>query len=256
MDPLSIEGAWAYTPAIRSDARGSFLELFRGGEFLAALGYRLEVAQANCSVSRRGVIRGIHFADVPPGQAKYVSCLSGAILDVVVDLRTGSPGYGRWEAVRLDDENRRSLFISEGLGHAFTALSETATVVYLCSTPYAPGREHGVHPLDPAVGIAWPAAASRSCRTRTPRPRRWRRRAPPGCCRPTATARRTPRPCAPPTDGRPATRPDGCPGRASRRGQAGRRSGRPAGQRLQQRCDPGGLTWRPGRARDQAAMRA
>jgi dTDP-4-dehydrorhamnose 3,5-epimerase len=156
MDPLSIEGAWACRPAIRSDARGSFLELFRGGEFLAALGYRLEVAQANCSVSRRGVIRGIHFADVPPGQAKYVSCLSGAILDVVVDLRTGSPGYGRWEGVRLDDENRRSLFISEGLGHGFTALSETATVVYLCSTPYAPGREHGVHPLDPAVGIAWP----------------------------------------------------------------------------------------------------
>ena len=136
--------------------RGSFLELFRGGEFLATLGYRLEVAQANCSVSRRGVIRGIHFADVPPGQAKYVSCLSGAILDVVVDLRTGSPGYRRWEAVRLDDENRRSLFISEGLGHAFTALSDAATVVYLCSTPYAPDREHGVHPLDPAVGIAWP----------------------------------------------------------------------------------------------------
>ena len=160
MDPLSIEGAWAYTPAIRSDTRGSFLELFRGGEFLAALGYRLEVAQANCSVSHRGVIRGIHFADVPPGQAKYVSCASGAILDVVVDLRTGSPGYGRWEAVRLDDENRRSLFISEGLGHAFTALSETATVVYLCSTPYAPGREHGVHPLDPDVGITWPAGDS------------------------------------------------------------------------------------------------
>ena len=156
MDPLSIEGAWAYTPVIRSDPRGSFLELFRGGEFLAALGYRLEVAQANCSVSRRGVIRGIHFADVPPGQAKYVSCPSGAILDVVVDLRTGSPGYGRWEAVRLDDENRCSLFISEGLGHAFMALSETATVVYLCSTPYALDREHGVHPLDPAVGIAWP----------------------------------------------------------------------------------------------------
>ena len=74
--------------------QGSFLELFRGGEFLAALGYRLELAQANCSVSRRGVIRGIHFADVPPGQAKYVSCLSGAILDVAVDLRTGSPAMG------------------------------------------------------------------------------------------------------------------------------------------------------------------
>jgi dTDP-4-dehydrorhamnose 3,5-epimerase len=157
MDPLSIEGAWAFTPPIRSDARGSFLELFRGGELLDALGYRMDVAQANCSVSRQGVIRGVHFADVPPGQAKYVSCVSGAILDVVVDLRVGSPGYGRWEAVRLDDENRRSLFVSEGLGHAFMALSEMATTVYLCSTPYTPDREHGVDPLDPALGIAWPA---------------------------------------------------------------------------------------------------
>ena len=157
MDPLSIEGAWVATPPVRSDARGSFLELFRGGEFLGALGYRLDVAQANCSVSHRGVIRGIHFADVPPGQAKYVSCVSGAILDVVVDLRAGSPSFGRWEAVRLDDENRRSVFVSEGLGHAFMALSELATTVYLCSTPYTPGREHGLHPLDPDLGIGWPA---------------------------------------------------------------------------------------------------
>src|SRR5437773_2248846 len=157
MDPLSIDGAWVITPPIHSDARGSFLEIFSRGQLLDTLGYRMNVAQANCSVSRRGVIRGIHFADVPPGQAKYVSCVSGALLDVVVDLRSGSPSYGQWEAVRLDDENRRSLFVSEGLGHAFMALSESATTVYLCSTPYAPAREHGVHPLDPAVGIAWPA---------------------------------------------------------------------------------------------------
>jgi dTDP-4-dehydrorhamnose 3,5-epimerase len=161
MDPLSIDGAWAFTPAIRSDARGSFLELFRGGEFLDTFGYRMDVAQANCSVSRRGVIRGVHFADVPPGQAKYVSCVSGAIADVVVDLRVGSPSYGRWEAVRLDDENRRSLFVSEGLGHAFMALTEMATTVYLCSTPYAPAQEHGVHPLDPALGIDWPGGTER-----------------------------------------------------------------------------------------------
>ncbi len=159
MDPLSIEGAWVITPPIRSDARGIFLEMFSGGQLLDTLGYRLDVAQVNCSVSRRGVIRGIHFADVPPGQAKYVSCVSGAILDVVVDLRVGSPSYGQWEAVRLDDDDRRSLLVSEGLGHAFMALSESATTVYLCSTPYAPAREHGVHPLDPAVGIAWPTGS-------------------------------------------------------------------------------------------------
>ena len=157
MEPISIGGAWTFTPAVHRDDRGYFLEWFRAGELQESLGYWPETAQANCSVSRRGVIRGIHFSDVPPGQAKYVSCVQGAILDVVVDIRVGSPCYGRWEAVRLDDESRQALFISEGLGHAFTALSDQATVIYLCSTPYAPGREHGVNPLDPALGIRWPA---------------------------------------------------------------------------------------------------
>jgi dTDP-4-dehydrorhamnose 3,5-epimerase len=161
MDALDITGAWILTPRIHTDERGSFLEWFRESEFHADLGYRMDVAQANCSVSRRGVIRGIHFSDVPPGQAKYVTCASGAILDVVVDLRVGSPGFGHWQAVRLDDESRRALYISEGLGHAFVALSHQATVLYLCSTPYAPVREHGVHPLDPGIGIAWPADMER-----------------------------------------------------------------------------------------------
>jgi dTDP-4-dehydrorhamnose 3,5-epimerase len=156
MDSLGLEGSWVYTPQTHSDDRGHFLEVFRGAEFAAGLGYRLDVAQVNCSVSRRGVIRGIHYADVPPGQAKYVSCLSGAILDVIVDLRAGSPSFGKWEAVRLDDAAHRAVFLSEGLGHAFMALTDQATVMYLCSTPYAPGREHGVHPLDPALAIAWP----------------------------------------------------------------------------------------------------
>jgi dTDP-4-dehydrorhamnose 3,5-epimerase len=90
-----------------------------------------------------------------------VTCASGAIIDVVVDLRVGSPGLGRWQAVRLDDTTRRAIFISEGLGHAFAALTDQATVMYLCSTPYAPGREHGVHPLDSAIGIGWPAGTER-----------------------------------------------------------------------------------------------
>jgi dTDP-4-dehydrorhamnose 3,5-epimerase len=159
MDELSIPGAWVFTPRIHRDNRGSFLELFTGAELVATFGHALAVAQANCSVSKRGVIRGIHFADVPPGQAKYVACVSGAILDVAVDLRMGSPDFGRWAAIRLDDEDRRALYLAEGLGHAFMALSDQATVVYLCSTAYAPGREHGVHPLDPAIGIAWPPGA-------------------------------------------------------------------------------------------------
>jgi dTDP-4-dehydrorhamnose 3,5-epimerase len=157
MQTLDIDGAWLFTPQIHGDRRGSFLEWFREAEFRADVGYHLQVAQANCSLSSRGVIRGIHFADVPPGQAKYVTCASGAILDVVVDLRVGAPTFGRWQAVQLDDEARQAVYLGEGLGHAFVALSDQATVMYLCSTSYSPAREHGVHPLDPAIGISWPA---------------------------------------------------------------------------------------------------
>ncbi len=157
MEAISIAGAWAFTPAVHQDDRGSFLEWFRAGELSGSLGYWPQTAQANLSVSRRGVVRGVHFASVPPGQAKYVTCVSGAVLDVIVDIRVGSPSYGRWEAVRLDDTGRRAVFVSAGLGHAFMALSEEATVIYLCSAPYTPGREHGVHPLDPDIGIEWPA---------------------------------------------------------------------------------------------------
>jgi dTDP-4-dehydrorhamnose 3,5-epimerase len=156
MEALDIDGAWLFTPRIHTDTRGNFLEWFRDADVQAHLGRGLQVAQANCSVSASGVIRGVHFTDVPPGQAKYVSCVRGAIIDVVVDLRVGSPGYGRWTAVPLDDETRRAVFVSEGLGHAFITMSDEATVLYLCSTPYAPAREHGVHPFDPDIGIAWP----------------------------------------------------------------------------------------------------
>ncbi|MGW2635890.1 dTDP-4-dehydrorhamnose 3,5-epimerase [Streptomyces sp. NPDC001348] len=156
MRALEIADAWVLEPKVFPDARGSFHEWYRGQEFRAATGYDLALAQANCSVSRRGVLRGIHFADVPPGQAKYLTCVRGAVLDVVVDIRVGSPTFGRWEAVRLDDDTHNAVFLAEGLGHAFMALTDDATVVYVCSAGYAPTREHGVHPLDPALGIAWP----------------------------------------------------------------------------------------------------
>ncbi|CAL9628744.1 dTDP-4-dehydrorhamnose 3,5-epimerase [Streptomyces sp. enrichment culture] len=156
MRSLEIEGAWVLEPKVFPDERGSFHEWYRGAEFREATGYDLTLAQANCSVSRRGVVRGVHFADTPPGQAKYVTCVRGAVLDVVVDLRLGSPSFGSWEAVRLDEDTRHAVFLSEGLGHAFMALSDDATVVYLCSTGYAPEREHGVHPLDPDLAIEWP----------------------------------------------------------------------------------------------------
>jgi|SRR5450755_589280 dTDP-4-dehydrorhamnose 3,5-epimerase len=160
MHSMGIEGAYTFAPRVYPDNRGTFHEWFQAADFCQDLGYRFELAQANCSVSHRGVIRGIHFTQVPPGQAKYVACASGAVLDVVVDLRVGSATYLRWEAVQLDDETRRAVFLSEGLGHAFMALSPLATVMYLCSTPYAAGLEHGVDPLDPEIGIAWPTDAA------------------------------------------------------------------------------------------------
>lgn len=151
-----IDGAFVVTPQQHRDDRGVFLEWFRADRFVETTGHRFSIEQANCSVSAAGTIRGIHFAQLPPSQAKYVTCLSGAILDVVVDIRVGSPTFGQWDAVVLDDEDRKALYLAEGLGHAFMALADGTVVNYLCSAPYAPGREHGVHPLDPAVGIAWP----------------------------------------------------------------------------------------------------
>jgi len=156
----SIEGLWEITPVLRPDDRGVFLEAFKGAELAAVIGHDFTLKQMNVSVSSAGTVRGIHFADVPPGQAKYVQCLSGAILDVVVDIRVGSPTFGQWDAVELSGATRNALYISEGLGHAFCALTDDATVAYLCSEPYAPTREHGVHPLDPAIGIEWPSVAA------------------------------------------------------------------------------------------------
>ncbi|KUL55230.1 dTDP-4-dehydrorhamnose 3,5-epimerase, partial [Streptomyces sp. NRRL F-4489] len=156
MRPLSIEGAWIHEPEVFTDTRGSFHEWFRGDAFRAATGQGLPLAQANLSVSRRGALRGIHFADVPPGQAKYLTCVRGAVLDVIVDVRTGSPTFRQWEMARLDDTTHRAIYLSEGLGHAFLALTDDATVVYLCSEGYAPDREHGIHPLDPDLAIPWP----------------------------------------------------------------------------------------------------
>ena len=155
--PLAVPDALELTPKAFSDDRGLFLEWYRFEELEAAAGHPLRLAQANLSVSRRGTLRGLHYADVPPGQAKYVTCVRGAVLDVIVDIRVGSPTFGAWEGVRLDDVDRRAVYLPEGLGHAFLALTDDATVSYLCSEVYSPTREHGLDPLDPALGISWPS---------------------------------------------------------------------------------------------------
>ena len=151
-----IEGAWVFTPVQHHDDRGTFLESYTASALQEATGRNLDLAQLNVSVSRRGVVRGIHAAHVPPGQAKYVQCLSGHILDVIVDIRPESPTFGQYAAVELDDRDREAVFISEGLGHAFCVLSASATVAYVTSTPYDPDQEFGIDPLDPDLALPWP----------------------------------------------------------------------------------------------------
>jgi dTDP-4-dehydrorhamnose 3,5-epimerase len=146
-----------FEPTVFPDARGVFAAPFQGAVFREALGFDLTVAQTNHSVSGRGVVRGVHFADTPPGQAKYVYCPRGALLDVVVDVRVGSPTFGRFETVEMDGGSCRAVYLSEGLGHAFVALEDDTVMAYLCSTPYNPGAERGVSPLDPALELPWPA---------------------------------------------------------------------------------------------------
>ena len=153
---LSLAGVWEFTPILRGDDRGVFLESFKSELFEPVVGRPLDLAQMNVSISRTGTVRGVHFADVPPGQAKYVQCFAGRILDIVVDIRVGSPTFGAFDTVELSDATRTGLFIPEGFGHAFCALSDSATVGYLCSEEFSPTREHGIHPLDPELGLPWP----------------------------------------------------------------------------------------------------
>ncbi|PZF80575.1 dTDP-4-dehydrorhamnose 3,5-epimerase [Jiangella anatolica] len=157
VEPLAVPGAWVVTPQQFGDDRGVFLESFRGDQLAPHVGHRPDIVQTNLSVSAAGVLRGIHFADVPPSQAKYVTCVAGAVLDVVVDIRVGSPTFGAWDSVLLDDADRRAVYVAEGLGHGFLSLADGSAVMYLCTASYAPGREHGIDPLDPELGIEWPA---------------------------------------------------------------------------------------------------
>ncbi|MTD13000.1 dTDP-4-dehydrorhamnose 3,5-epimerase [Nakamurella sp. YIM 132087] len=150
---LAMAGAYEFTPVQHGDDRGLFLEWFKVEKFLGAAGHPLTLAQANMSVSKAGSLRGIHFADVPPGQAKYVTCPAGAVVDFIIDIRVGSPTFGAVDAVRLDTVDRRAVYLAEGLGHAFLALEDGSTLTYLCSTGYSPGREHGINPLDPGIGL-------------------------------------------------------------------------------------------------------
>lgn len=157
--PLDVAGAFEISPVHWDDSRGTFLEWYRFDKLEAVAGRPLDLRQANTSVSKRGVVRGIHFADTPPGQAKYVTVPHGAIIDYIVDLRVGSPTFGSWVSVRVDDVARNAVFLEEGLGHAFVALADDTVVSYLVSEVYSPQGEHGVTPFDPEIGLVFPAEA-------------------------------------------------------------------------------------------------
>ena len=156
---LNVPGAWEISPRFHNDDRGYFYEAFTDDAFREMTGHRFDLQQMNVSVSGEGVLRGMHFAEVPPGQAKYVMCPAGTVFDVVVDIRFGSPTFGEWSGVLLDSEERRALYIPEGLAHGFVALEPASTVVYLCSEPWRPDTEHAIDALDPKLGIDWPTVA-------------------------------------------------------------------------------------------------
>ncbi|MEO6412240.1 MAG: dTDP-4-dehydrorhamnose 3,5-epimerase [Pedococcus sp.] len=154
--PLKIADAFEISPRLFPDDRGVFLESFRGDLLAEAIGHRPEIVQTNVSVSSRGTVRGIHFADVPPSQAKYITALTGSLVDYIIDIRVGSPTFGQWDSVLLDAVDRRAVYLPEGMGHAFAALEDDTTAMYLVTAPYTPSREHGIHPLDPEVGLTLP----------------------------------------------------------------------------------------------------
>ena len=148
-----IDGVFLFIPKIFEDSRGVFYESFGSKPTLAETNLEFKVAQVNTSMSSRGVIRGVHFKESPPGQKKFVSVVSGGIIDVAVDLRRSSTTFRKWQAFELNEYNRHSLLLGNGIGHAFLALRDETRVTYLCDTSFEPEKEHAINPL--TAGICW-----------------------------------------------------------------------------------------------------
>ncbi|MFJ4918333.1 dTDP-4-dehydrorhamnose 3,5-epimerase family protein [Streptomyces sp. NPDC088725] len=152
---LGISGAFRIEPGHIPDRRGKFYEAFRADVLSEILGRPFRVGQANYSVSKKGTLRGIHTTALPPGQEKLVTCVRGSALDVAVDLRVGSPTFGQYEITQQDEASGVSVLMSEGIGHAFLALSDEVCMNYICSTEYVHGTMVDVNALDPVIGIPW-----------------------------------------------------------------------------------------------------
>jgi dTDP-4-dehydrorhamnose 3,5-epimerase len=155
LTPLGIAGAWLGESPVWSDDRGSFREWFRAADLKAATGTEFLVQQANVSTSARGVLRGIHYSLASEGQAKWVTCVSGSIKDVIVDIRPKSATFGRYVSVDLVSGDGKAVLIGNGLGHGFVSHENGTTVAYLVSSPFSPSEEFEINPLDPVLGIEW-----------------------------------------------------------------------------------------------------
>ncbi|MFE9870510.1 dTDP-4-dehydrorhamnose 3,5-epimerase family protein [Micromonospora sp. NPDC005686] len=152
-----VAGALAFATPAFPDERGVFRTPFRSSAFAPAIGRPLfPVAQVNFSVSRRGAVRGLHYTATPPGTAKYVYCAHGRALDIVVDLRVGSPTFGRYDAVELDQERCPALYLPLGVGHLFIALEDDTVMNYLLSLEYRPENELALAPFDPQLALPIP----------------------------------------------------------------------------------------------------
>ena len=157
--PMSIAGAWIYEPKVWPDERGTFHEVFRISAIRDQLGRDFNVQQVNQSLSNKGVIRGVHWTESESGQAKYVSCPAGALWDFIVDVRPESSTFGTWDAVLLTPENRKSVLISEGIGHGFLALKEGTIASYLCSAEIEPAADRAINPMSNSLAIDFEGAA-------------------------------------------------------------------------------------------------
>jgi len=155
LEKLAIAGAYVATHKVFPDERGIFREWFKFEEILS-IDKNFSVQQANYSKSKKWVIRGIHYSLAPNGQAKVVTCASGAIIDVLVDLRTGSPTYLKIDYIELTEDSGKVVYLPSGVGHGFIVKSDFASVVYLTSSAYAPQFEKAICPTDPKLNIAWP----------------------------------------------------------------------------------------------------
>ncbi|MGW7091066.1 dTDP-4-dehydrorhamnose 3,5-epimerase family protein [Streptomyces sp. NPDC054874] len=154
---MTIEGAVEFTPAVFPDDRGDFLSSYQESDFRTAMGNPLfPVGQASFSRSRSGVMRGVHYTATPPGCEKYVTCPRGSALDVVVDLRVGSPTFGTWDSVVLDQETHRAVYLPQGVGHLFLALEDDTVMSYLLSREYVPENERAISPFDPRLALPVP----------------------------------------------------------------------------------------------------